>query len=649
MPDGPERRRYPKGFTMAMVDTEDTREDVGSSPLEDQFLNAIKVSQDISLQFVSFWFDSAAKLVTKIAEAPKPVLPDPPTPEQIVEFARNIVSSQQRYVSDLVARRDPVSFLSSLGEVGLSLMKKPADVAAANVRLMLGTGAAIRAATQCALGKTPTAPVAPPTGDKRFTDQAFSENPLFFFLEQEYLLGCQLVNELLDAAELDEVRAAKARFAAQFILDALAPTNTLLGNPAALREAFDTGGKSLARGAKNMLKDFRQRKGWPSQVDGSGFVMGINMAATPGAVVYRNELIELIQYDAQTDQVHEVPLLFCPPWINKYYIMDLAPGKSLIEWAVQHGHTCFAISYRNPDSSMAGLSFEDYMRLGLLDAVRVIREITGASEVNTVSLCLGGTLSAIALAYNASIGDPSIKTATFLNTNTDFSVPGVLGVFTDEATVAGLEKSMAAQGYLEGDTMAHVFDTLRANDLIFQYVGNNWLRGHQPPAFDLLVWNDDSTRMPAKMHSEYLRLCYLRNAFVKGEFEIGGRTLDPKQVTIDTYVVSAVNDHIVPWHSGYKTAQAFSGPSRFVLSTAGHIAGVVNPPSLKAKFWTSDARPEDPREWKRGAELRDSTWWEDWSAWIAQRSGPDVAAPTNLGSQEYPVLEAAPGSYVRAR
>jgi polyhydroxyalkanoate synthase len=632
---------------MTVVDTEEAK--AGESPnREDQFLNLIKATQDISLSFVSAWFDGAAKLVTKIAEAPKPSLPEPPTADKVVEFTRHVVESQQRYVQDLVTKKDPVSFMSSLGEVGIALAKRPADVAAANVRLMLGMGAALKATAQCALGMTPTAPVSVPAGDKRFADRAFSENPLFFFLEQEYLLGCQLVNELLDAAQLDAVKDAKARFAAGFILDALAPTNTLLGNPAALKEAFDTGGKSLVRGIKNMLKDVRRHKGWPSQVDDSGFVMGINMAATPGSVVYRNELIELIQYDAQTETVHEVPVLFCPPWINKYYIMDLAPGKSLIEWAIQHGHTCFAISYRNPDSSMADLSFEDYLRLSTLDAVRVVREITGAQQVNTVSLCLGGTLSAIGLAYNASIGDDSIKTATLLNTNTDFSVPGVLGVFTDEDTITGLEKSMAQDGYLDGDRMAHVFDALRANDLIFQYVGNNWLLGHQPPAFDLLVWNKDSTRMPAKMHSEYLRWCYVNNDFAHGEFVVDGKKIDPKAVTIDTYVVSAVNDHIVPWYSGYKTAQMFSGLNRFVLSTAGHIAGVVNPPSPKAKFWSNDKRPTDPQQWKDEAQIVDRTWWEDWIVWIAERSGEEIAAPKETGSKKFPSIEAAPGSYVRA-
>jgi polyhydroxyalkanoate synthase len=347
--------------------------------------------------------------------------------------------------------------------------------------------------------------------------------------------------------------------------------------------------------------------------------------------------------------VHGVPLLFCPPWINKYYIMDLAPGKSLIEWALQHGHTCFAISYRNPDSSMRDLNFEDYLRKGPLDAVRVIREITGAPEVNTLSVCLGGTLTAIALAYNAAMGDRSIKSATFLNTLTDFSVPGALGVFTDEATIAGLEKQMAKKGFLDSDKMAHTFDALRANDLVFQYVVNNWLLGKQPPAFDLLVWNKDSTRMPARMHSEYLRSCYLRNEFALGELEIDGHKLNPGQVKVDTYVLSAVDDHIVPWVSGYKTTQLLGGHNRFVLSTSGHIAGIVNPPGPKPKHWTNEARPPDAQSWKDTAELKDGTWWEDWAKWIGKRGGPRVAAPPQLGSKGHPPIEAAPGSYVRDR
>ncbi len=547
---------------------------------------------------------------------------------------------------------DPVSFLRSLAAAGVALVKDPsaaAGVAAANARLAIGSAAAVRASAGRAIGSETAGPVSPAAGDKRFADPAYAENPLYFLLAQEYLLSGQLVTELLDAAALETVQDTKARFAAKFIHDALAPTNTLVGNPAALRAAFDTGGKSVVRGAKNMLDDLLHNGGWPSQVDSSGFEVGVNMAATPGAVVYRSDLIELIQYTPQSEQVHSVPLLFCPPWINKYYIMDLAPGKSLIEWAVQHGHTCFAISYRNPDASMRDLGFEDYLRQGPLDAVRVVREITGAAEVNTVSVCLGGTLTAIALAHNAASGDRSIKSATFLNTHTDFTVPGALGIFTDEATVAGLEKQMAKDGFLDSDKMSHTFDALRANDLVFSYVVNNWLLGKKPPAFDLLVWNKDSTRMPAKMHSQYLRSCYLNNEFARGEFEINGQRLQPGKVDIDTYVLAAVDDHIVPWVSGYKTTQLFGGDNRFVLSTSGHIAGIVNPPNPKAKHWTNDDHPADPQEWKDGAELQDGTWWEDWTGWIATQGGPKVAAPRKPGSKDHPPIEAAPGSYVRAR
>jgi len=480
---------------------------------------------------------------------------------------------------DPLVGSDPVAFLRALGAAGAALVKKPTGTAAASARLLLGSAAAVRAAAGRAVGLHPAGPTSHEDGDKRFRDPAYEENPLYFLLEQQFLLGSKLVTELLDAAELEASKDAKARFAAQFVLDALAPTNTFLGNPAALHEAFETGGKSIARGAKNMLSDIRHNGGWPSQVDDSDFEVRVNLAATPGSVVYRNELIELIQYEPQVKSVHAVPLLFCPPWINKYYIMDLAPGKSLIEWAIQHGHTCFAISYRNPDSSLRNLGFEDYLRQGPLDAVRVVREITGAPQVNTLPVCLGGTLMAIGLAHNAAIGDDSIKSATLLNTHTDFSVPGALGVFTDEPTIAGLEKQMAKHGYLEADKMAHTFDALRANDLVFSYVVNNWLLGKKPPAFDLLVWNKDSTRMPAKMHSEYLRACYLKNKFARGEFEVDGRKLDPASVKIDTYVLSAVDDHIVPWVSGYKTTQLLGGHNPYVLSNSGHIAGIVPPPA----------------------------------------------------------------------
>jgi len=550
---------------------------------------------------------------------------------------------------DPLVGADPVAFLRSLVAAGGALAKNPAGTAAAGGRLAIGLAAAVRAAGARAVGVDESGPVSPAPSDKRFADPAFVDNPLYYLLAQEYLLSSQMVDELLDAAALNPTEQTKARFAARFIVDALSPTNTLPGNPAALRRAFDTGGKSVVRGAKNMLDDILHNGGWPSQVDSEGFEVGANMAATPGAVVYRSDLIELLQYEPADKQVHAVPLLFCPPWINKYYIMDLAPGRSLIEWAVQHGHTCFAISYRNPDASMRDLNFADYLHQGVLDAVRVVREITGAPEVNTLSVCLGGTLTAMALAHDAASGDHSIKSATFLNTLTDFSTPGVLGVFTDEPTIAGLEKQMAKAGFLDSSNMAHTFDALRANDLIFSYIVNNWLLGNKPPAFDLLVWNKDSTRMPARMHSQYLRSCYLHNEFARGEFEVDGQKLNPAKIDIDTYVLAAVDDHIVPWVSGYKTTQLFSGANRFVLSTSGHIAGIVNPPGPKAKYWTNDARPGDPQEWKEKATLQTGTWWEDWAKWIAKQGGPKVPAPAKLGSKEHPVIEPAPGSYVRVR
>jgi polyhydroxyalkanoate synthase subunit PhaC len=542
---------------------------------------------------------------------------------------------------------DPAGLLRELLITAGMTLKNPAGIMAANARLLWGSAAAFRAAVERTFGYDRPGPIAITRGDRRFSDSAYQQNPAYFLLSQQYLLFSQLVADLLDTAGVSGSREAKARFAADFLVDALAPTNTLAGNPAAIRKAFDTGGMSIVKGLRNMADDLRHNGGWPSQVDKSGFEVGVNMAATPGSVVYRSNLVELIEYSPQTAETYSVPLLFCPPWINKYYIMDLARGKSLIEWAVQHGHRCFAISYRNPDKSMSDYGFRDYLFGGPLDAVRVVRDITGARQVNTLSVCLGGTLTALGLAYNAARGDESINSATFLNTHTDFTQPGSLGVFTDEATVAHLEKQMQQKGFLDSSTMARTFSALRPNDLIFQYVGNNWLCGNKPPSFDLLAWNEDSTRMPAKMHSEYLRSCYLRNEFARGEFEIDGDRLDPGLVDIDTYVLAAVDDHIVPWTSGYKTTQLLGGKSRFVLSSSGHIAGIVNPPNPKAKHWVNDNVPGDPHEWKANAGLVNATWWQDWTAWIGERGGPMVPASDHLGNEGYPPIEDAPGSYVR--
>jgi polyhydroxyalkanoate synthase len=371
------------------------------------------------------------------------------------------------------------------------------------------------------------------------------------------------------------------------------------------------------------------------------------MAATPGKVVFRNELIELIQYSPQTDDVYETPLVFLPPWINKYYIADLAPGKSLVEWAVQHGHTVFALSFRNPDESLRDLSFDDYLRLGPLTAVDVARSIAGTEVVNTISICLGGTMTMMMLAYQDACGDHVVNSATLLNSAIDYSDAGALAaVFSDQQAINELVRRMEKTGYVDGKDVARAFDLLRANDLVFRYVVDNWLLGEDPPAFDLLAWNADSANVPGKAHAHFLREMYEENSLTRDEFVLLGERLMVSEIKTDVYIVAATDDYIVPWQTSYKTTQLLKGPIRFVLTSAGHIAGIVNPPHPKVRLWTHNELPPDPDHWRaRAVEHRD-TWWSDWAEWIATRSGERVAPPS-IGNQGYPVLEDAPGSYVR--
>jgi polyhydroxyalkanoate synthase len=358
--------------------------------------------------------------------------------------------------------------------------------------------------------------------------------------------------------------------------------------------------------------------------------------------------MELIQYSPQTEKVHARPLLCSPPWINKYYVMDLAPTRSFIEWAVQHGRTVFAISYLNPSKDMGHTTMDDYLLRGPQQALDVVCDITGAETVDIVGLCLGGALTAITAAYFAQGGDERVGTLTLLNTMLDYSEPGVLRNFTDERTVERLIKKIARSGTLEGTSMAGTFDVLRANDLIFNYVVNNWLMGQDPPTFDILAWNSDSTRMPAAMHAFYLRNFYVRNRLAAGTLEIAGRTIDLSAIKSPTYVVSAINDHIVPWQSAYKTTGLVSGPVRFVLSSGGHIAGIVNPPTPKAWFLADDtdgAPPASAEAWREQAKRHGGTWWEDWTRWSTESAG-EMVDPPPTGNDNYPVLGDAPGTYV---
>lgn len=543
---------------------------------------------------------------------------------------------------------DPVSFGKVLVELAEALASRPGPALGAWASWASGLGAAGLATIARALGSDVSGPAAGNGDDRRFADPAWRENPVYFGLQQGYLLTARLLHDLVDAAGLEPVRRRKAEFAVQHLIDALAPTNFLPGNPAAIKRAFETGGASLARGLRNFAEDLERNGGWPRQVDEEAFRVGENLAATPGKVVYRNRLMELIQYAHQTETTYEVPLLLSPPWINKYYVMDLAPGRSFAEWAVTRGHTTFAISYRNPDESFRDVGLDDYLLEGPGRALEVIADVTSSERVNVAGLCLGGTLAGMLAAYLAEAGEDRIGSLTLLNTLLDFAEPGPLGAFVDPETVARLEQRMAKRGYLDAREMSGTFNLLRANDLVWSYVASNWLMGESPPAFDILAWNRDSTRMPARMHSTYLRTCYLENRLAAGTMEVAGRMLGLGAVKADAYVVGAEEDHIAPWRSSYAGATRLGGPVRFVLTSSGHIAGIVNPPSPKRSFRVSDTLPADPDTWLAGSQPRQGSWWEDWAEWIGTRAG-ERRKPPRLGSRTHRPLADAPGTYVHER
>ena len=532
----------------------------------------------------------------------------------------------------------------SLVKVASRALSRPDDLAAAFGQFWLSLSKIGPSAAAHWQGQAADPPV-PVPADRRFTDQA-----------GQAIRSCsRCCSAIWPAASCgwracgrpgDPVADAKAQLAASFLIDALAPTNFLLTNPAALKRAFETGGASLLAGARNFVSDLISNRGMPRQVDTRPFELGVNVAATPGKVVFRNELMELIQYAPQTGKVRSVPLLASPPWINKYYVMDLAPGRSFLEWAVLHERTVFAISYRNPDASMRGVTLDDYLIHGPRQALDVIADITGAPKADIVGLCLGGALTGMLAAYLAGTGDDRLGSVTLLNTMLDYSRPGVLGAFTDQRTVARLERQMQSAGYLDGRQMATTFDMLRANDLIFSYVVSGWLMGQDPPAFDILAWNTDSTRMPAAMHSFYLRSLYIGNELARGVLKLAGQQLSLADVKSDAYVLGALNDHIVPWHASYEATRLLGGDVRYVLSSGGHIAGIVNPPGPKAWHEVGDSYPADAAAWQAAATRHRGSWWQDWADWAAPRAGR-LQQPPTMGSERYPPLADAPGAYVR--
>jgi polyhydroxyalkanoate synthase len=489
--------------------------------------------------------------------------------------------------------------------------------------------------------------------DKRFSEPEWNENPYYETLKECYLLASEYL--LKEAEETDEQGETEEQLRLEFHLkqfvDAMAPVNFFLTNPAAIRRAVETGGTSIADGARNLASDLEE--GRLSMVDANAFEVGENLAITPGKVVYRNELIELIQYEPRTERVHEIPLLFMAPWINKYYILDLSEKNSFVKYLVEQGFTVFIISWKNPDSSMAETKFEDYMELGPLTAVDVIREITDSEKVNPVGYCIGGALLVMTLAWLAAgdeeekqkFGDP-----TFMVSLQDYSEVGSTETFMDEPQFEAMEMQMLERGYLDDRKMANMFNLLRSSELIWANVINNYLLGQKPPALDLLYWNSDGARMARDAHKFYIRNTYLENNLIEpGKVELMGRPIDLGRITSDVYAVGAEKDHIVPWKSAWKISNlANTNSTRFTLAASGHIAGMIAPPEKGKGYWTSEEGQhyETAEEWREHAEEHDGTWWEDWRVWLEQRSGKQTDPP-RMGSEKYPPIEDAPGTYVR--
>jgi polyhydroxyalkanoate synthase len=565
---------------------------------------------------------------------------------------RELLRGVQSRVDAGMARVDPMGWGPAVGSVGLRAVKRPVDVAKATTVLAATLARVPLSAVGKLTGSKLPSPVPTNQADKRFADPTWEANPFYFALRQAYFAGYAFVDDLLAIGNTDSMSDAKAAQFVHLMLDMFAPTNFAITNPAVLTKAFQSGGTSLVKGAAYALKDLRHNHGRPIKVDSDAFTVGKNIAATPGKVVYRNDLVELIQYSPQTEQVREIPVLCSPPWINKYYVMDLAPGRSLVEWMVQHGRTVFVLSYRNPDESMREVTLDDYLSKGPLTAIDVITEITGADRVDVVGVCLGGAIGSMMAAHLAADGHRKLGTLTLLNTLLDYSDPGELGTMVDDATLDRLDHRMGETGFLKAQDMGLAFDMLRANDLIFNYVVSRWLQGEPPTAFDILAWNEDSTRMPAAMKSTYLRSLYGDNKLARGEMELSGTLLDLSKVEADVYVVAAINDHIVPWGSSYAATELFSGDVRYVLTSGGHIAGIVNPPGPKAWLEITggpldDCPPYPPTaaQWREGATRTSQSWWEDWTPWSDARAG-ELRTPPNMGSDRYPVLAEGPGSYV---
>ena len=583
-----------------------------------------------------------------------------PDPAAVGRSMADIAERSQRLVGEWLKRQgseerstDPLNIGSAFMEMTARLMSNPARLMQAQLGFWQDYMTLWQNTARRMMGMDHTPVIDASATDRRFKDDAWKESEVFDFIKQSYLLSARFVQDVVTHVDgLDPKTAQKVDFYSRQFIDAMSPSNFLLTNPEVLRKTAETGGENLLKGLNNLLGDLERGKGrlHIKMTDTDAFKVGGNIGVSPGKVVFQNELMQLIQYTPTTEKVLKRPLLIGPPWINKFYILDLRPRNSFVRWAVAQGHTVFVISWVNPDEKLAEKGFEAYMHEGYLAALDAIEQATGEREVNAIGYCLGGTLLASTLAYMAVKGDNRIKTATFFVTMMDFTEAGELGVFIDEEQLNALEDKMNKRGYLEGSEMASTFNMLRANDLIWSFVVNNYLMGNDPFPFDLLYWNADSTRMPAKMHSFYLRKMYQENLLAQpGGITLAGVPIDLGKIKVPAYFLSTREDHIAPWKSTYRGTQLLGGTKRFVLAASGHIAGVVNPPEGgKYNHWINEELPPDPEAWFAGATELAGSWWPDWHRWVLSHGKAQVAARVP-GEGKLPAIEDAPGSYVQVR
>ena len=601
--------------------------------------------------------------------------PPPPQPEAADPFAYGADQRQLLETLSLNLAKAAMTAQSAIAEAALSQADRPAalspdpfNVAPAMTSVMTSLAARPEKLFQAqadlfgrymdlwsttsrrAMGED----VAPaPSTDKRFRDPAWSENPVFDVMRQSYLVTSDWMNGLVSSVEdVDPRVKRRAEFFTKLLTDAFSPANFLASNPAALKALAETGGESLVKGMQNFAADLERGNGKLkiSQADYGQFKVGENVATAPGQVVWRDELFELIQFDAATETQHAIPLLIFPPWINKFYIMDLQPANSLIRWLSAQGFTVFICSWVNPDIDKAEFGFNDYLNKGIYRAIAKVLEQTDQKQLNAVGYCIGGTLLGSALAHMTANKDTRVASATFFAAQHDFAEAGDLLLFTDEHWLAEIEQQMdAAGGVLPGAAMAETFNALRANDLIWSFFVSNYLMGKAPPAFDLLFWNADQTRMPKRLHLDYLRRMYGQNALAKGEFEIDGQRIDLSTVKTPLYFLSSREDHIAPMNSVYRSARLFGGPVTYTLAGSGHIAGVINPPAAnKYQHWINPALPETLEEWQAGAQQHPGSWWTHWAAWLREKSGKTIPARDPKTGPLKPI-EPAPGAYVKVK